>query len=380
MLAPLASRLKPEYRSLASLAPLADEWRRLAARAIEPNVFYEPAFALPAAAAFGPDAHAVCVRDGEGCLAGIFPLRIECLRYGLPFPVLSGFVHPFGPLGTPLADSGNARETAGAFLDCLVADRSLPRILLMPFLPEEGPFAAAFGAALAERNLRAAAFGRHRRAMLAPAVREDYSGRAMDTKTRKELRRQRRRLSELGTLAHSSADDASDVAAVLEQFLALEAKGWKGRVHSAAVQNPAALAFVREAVTALAREGKARGDVLSLDGRAVATILTLCSGGTAWSWKITYDEAFARYSPGVQAMLDLTHDLLADPAVMRTDSCATSGHPMIDRLWSERLALSDRLICLDPGFSPAFAVACGLEAARRAALPALKRFRSAMTR
>ena len=38
-----------EWRWLADLVAVTDEWRELAARALEPNVFYEPAFALPPA-------------------------------------------------------------------------------------------------------------------------------------------------------------------------------------------------------------------------------------------------------------------------------------------------------------------------------------------
>ena len=83
-----------------------------------------------------------------------------------------------------------------------------------------------------------------------------------------------------------------------------------------------------------------------LDGRAIAAIVTLRSGDAAWCWKIAYDEAFARYSPGVQLLLDVTEALLADPRIARADSCATPDHPMIDHIWRERLSLSDRLMCV----------------------------------
>ena len=44
----IESRFRVEWRPLAELAALASEWRALASRALEPNVFYEPAFALAA--------------------------------------------------------------------------------------------------------------------------------------------------------------------------------------------------------------------------------------------------------------------------------------------------------------------------------------------
>ena len=78
-------------------------WRRCA---LEPNVFYEPAFARAAAPVFGRDAGAGLVwsRTMPPRLLGFFPARIERRRYGVPLPVLTGWTHPFAPLGTPLVD------------------------------------------------------------------------------------------------------------------------------------------------------------------------------------------------------------------------------------------------------------------------------------
>jgi CelD/BcsL family acetyltransferase involved in cellulose biosynthesis len=104
-------------------------------------------------------------------------------------------------------------------------------------------------------------------------------------------------------------------------------------------------------------------------------IVTLRSGASAWGWKIAYDEDFARFSPGVQLLLDVTQGLLDDPGVVRADSCATADHPMIDHIWRERLALADRLVSVAPGNAVRFALACRLEPLRRAAIGAAKALR-----
>jgi hypothetical protein len=105
-------------------------------------------------------------------------------------------------------------------------------------------------------------------------------------------------------------------------------------------------------------------------------LVTLQSGATAWCWKIAYDETFARFSPGVQLLLDETQALLDDPNVARADSCATAGHPMIDHVWRERLGFADRLVRLGPQHGLAFSLACRLERVRRAAIAWLKRARA----
>ncbi len=159
----------------------------------------------------------------------------------------------------------------------------------------------------------------------------------------------------------------------------LEASGWKGLAGTAIAGDPALKAFVQGAVTALAAEGKARVDRLLLDGTAIAATITLTSGDTAWCWKIAYNEGLARSSPGVQLICDLTDRLLAGPEPRRVNSCAAAGHPMIDHVWRERLALSDRLIELRPSAMP-FALACGIETARRGAIAAAKALRDRLRR
>jgi hypothetical protein len=117
-----------------------------------------------------------------------------------------------------------------------------------------------------------------------------------------------------------------------------------------------------------------------LDGRAIAALVTLRSGDTAWCWKIAYDESLSRASPGVQLLLDATESILADASIARADSCATPDHPMIDHVWRERLALSDRLMCVVPCNAGLFTQVCQLETARRAAIRMAKRLRGLLRR
>ena len=131
------------------------------------------------------------------------------------------------------------------------------------------------------------------------------------------------------------------VTAALRDFLALEAKGWKGDAGTALIQSPELRHFAETSVDSLARHGQAGVARLLVGSRPIACIVMLQSGGGAWCWKIAYDESLARFSPGVQAMMELTGVLLADDTVAFADSCATPDHPMIDHLWRERLAMTD---------------------------------------
>jgi CelD/BcsL family acetyltransferase involved in cellulose biosynthesis len=374
----IESNFRVEWRPLAELGQIAAEWQSLAARALEPNVFLEPAFALAAAPVFGRDVGAGLVwsRASPLRLMGFFPARIERRRYGVALPMLVGWTHPYGPLGTPLIDRDAGAAVFSAWLDHLASRPDLPHLLLMPYLPVAGPLAEAFAAALAERDGKSISLAGHQRALLAPAgTRAHYLDHAVGAKKRKELRRQRKRLAEAGTLKSSTVREPAAMAAALGDFLELEAAGWKGRAGTAARTQDPVRAFMEKAVTGLARDGKARIALLSAGDRPIAAIVTLQSGATAWCWKIAYDEAFARFSPGVQLLLEMTQALLDDPGVARADSCATADHPMIDHIWRERLGLADRLVRLGPQRQLGFAVACTLERLRRTAFAGLKRLR-----
>ena len=182
-------------------------------------------------------------------------------------------------------------------------------------------------------------------------------------------------MADIGPLKSSSVTAAPAMAAALGDFLMLEAAGWKGRAGTAARADEHIRVFMENAITGLARAGKARIDRLFAGERPIAALVTLHSGATAWCWKIAYDESFARFSPGVQLLIDVTRGLLDDPHVARADSCATADHPMIDHIWRERLGLADHLMQTGPRHPLAFAAACRLERLRRAAIAGLKRAR-----
>jgi CelD/BcsL family acetyltransferase involved in cellulose biosynthesis len=372
--------LRAYWRPLVSLAALADEWRDLAKRALQPNIFYEPDFALSAAEVFGADAGAVLVRSHDGVLRGLFPLQPEPYRYGMMAGVVTGWTHPYAPLGLPLADRDRSEDTLNAWLDHLSGEQDM-RLLMLPYLPDDGAFAAALESVLQSRGLASTSFGGHSRAMLAPGEdRGGYLAQAMSAKLRKELGRQRRRLSDLGEVAHETATDAFAVGAFVQDFLTLEEKGWKGRAGSAAAQDPAIRQFLQNAVTGLARRGQVRADRLTVAGQPAAVTLLLRRGEAAWLWKTAYDESFARYSPGMQLTRDVTEALLKDGSISAADSCATPDHPMIDHVWRERLVLCDRLIALRPGESVRFGLARNLETLRRIAVGAAKSIRNTVVR
>ena len=368
--------LSVEWRWLADLVPVTNAWRDLAARALEHNVFYEPAFALAAGAVFGRDVGAALVWSGEEPrrLLGFFPARVVRRRYGVPLPILEAWTHPYAPLGSPLVDRDAAEPVISAWLTHLAADASLPGVLRLPLIVEDGHFAIALGAVLRRLQMASADFSRHSRPQLVPGDdRAAYLEQAISAHRHRELRRSIRRLADQGALLFTANTEPAAVERDIEDFFVLEAEGWKGEAGTAAARHEELRNFMKSAVGALGGEGKVAVNRILLDGRAIAATITLHSGDSAWYWKTAYDETLARFAPGVLLSAALTEGLAENTAIARTDSCAGPGNPILDNLWRERLLLCDRLIALHP--RAPFRLACRLESLRGAAIGAAKSLR-----
>ena len=371
-----------ELHPLAELASLAAEWRLLAACALEPNVFYEPSFALAAAPLLGRDVQVGLVWSrAPRRLVGLFPVRIERRRFGVPFPVVVGWTHSYAPLGTPLVDREMAEPVIATWLRYIADNAALPDLMLLPLIEQTGVFAATLTDLLARSGCPSTSFGRHERALLLPGdSRADYLQRTMSGKRLRNMRRCHARLRELGAVTLEAEQGSDALSRGLDDFFALEAAGWKGRAGTAAAQDADVRYFMERAVTALGAEDKVLIHSLRANGKAIAIVIALKSGDSAWGWKVAYDEAYASYSPGVLAVAGFTETLLADPAITQADSCATATDTMASRLWNERLTLADWLFTATADAEFSFALASRLEALRRAAITAAKSARDHLRR
>ncbi len=347
-----------------------DAWMALMDRAMEANAFYDPCFALPAALhlAASKRPQFLLVWDETGGerarLCGLLPFQYRRTLTGRP--LAENWLHDFAALGTPLIDREHAIETVDLMLDWLRRQNGSTVGLMFRKLRGDGAFAGLLRtrAALTGREMRD--FDRHERAaLLADDTGGDTLTRSLSSKKRRELRRQRNRLSDQGELTYTSAQQPDEVRAAAEEFLALEASGWKGERGTAFLNDPGNSTFLRTLTRLLARDRKCRIDALRLDGKPVAMGVMLRDRDCAWLWKITFDEAYAATSPGVQFLTDFTRAQLAEPGLRMTDSAAIPNHPMINHIWRDRVAITDTLISMRTHQTRGFALHAALERMQR---------------
>jgi CelD/BcsL family acetyltransferase involved in cellulose biosynthesis len=243
--------------------------------------------------AFAPAAAPLVLvaRDRAGEPVGIAPFLEE--RRG-------GVAHLLAPANDHSARfewvlGPDAAGAAGA-LWAHLRDRVRWDVLLLRDVPRDGPTSTLVEAlARADRHPTGRwESQRSPRVALGGAPVEERAG----GKFRANLRRRARRLQELGAVALRRVDGGPDVNAAVDEFLALEAAGWKGQQGTAIALDPALVGFYRR----IARDAAARGTLalraLTLDGRAVAFHFGLVQGGVYYLPKTAYDETLGSVSPG----------------------------------------------------------------------------------
>ena len=183
----------------------------------------------------------------------------------------------------------------------------------------------------------------------------------------------RSKLSREGEVTSEIVTDPEAVSRALEEFLGLEASGWKKENGTALLCDDQDTRFFRVGFTALAEAGRARIYSLRLDGRPVAMQIVALAGSAASTWKTAYDQAFAAYSPGSLLFVDYTTDFLEDNGIETVDSCSEDDSGYM-AMWTGRKRMSDVRITASHGMSPAFRLTSAVELAFRAGRRLAKRY------
>lgn len=312
-------------------------WERLVADAAEPNPFFEPWFLLPSLRQWAAGRQVVVKAwYCDGALCGLLPIRRSADYYSHTMPHATGWLHANAFCGVPLVAAGHEHAFWRALLTHFDRNPRRALFLHLPKLAVDGPVYSALDRVIGASGRAHYVVAEESRALLTGDLdAAAYIETAMSPKKRKELRRQHNRLAEEGALTFDRVTDAADLPGWTEEFLALEAAGWKGAAGSALASAPDTAAFFTQALAGAAQAGRLERLALRLDGRAIALLVNLMTAPGAYSFKTAFDEDYARFSPGMLLQLE-NLALLERTNIDWADSCAVEGHPMIERLWRDK--------------------------------------------
>src|SRR5262249_45798988 len=256
-----------------ALARRQPEWDVLAANAVETNAFLEPWRFLPAAEFFETGKPLCCVfvyrrpvqPGAPPILCWFFRFERRHRFRRLPIQTLRLWDAAHVVL-TPLVHREHARQTLHCLFDWAVREGRCS-LIEMPMIHGEGPFHQALVDVLNERRMLSFVEDTCNRAMLRRGRdAKSYLADTLDPESLRNWRRQRRRLSEQGKLELRVLQAGDDIDQWLEQFLALEASGWKGREQTALKSTVSSEAIFRASGRNAFAVGKLQMLGLFLDG------------------------------------------------------------------------------------------------------------------
>jgi len=322
------------------------ELTELAENALDENLFYEPWMLFPALEVFTSASNLFLVLvytatstngTNQRVLCGFFPLEKRWLYHGLPLPYFTLWRHPYCFLSTPLVHKLYAFAAYRTFFKWAKNEQRYAQVMELPQLSADGPASDMLHSVIRHDAGIKFAESLYTRAILYPrGDAEIYLANSLSGKSRKELRRKKKRLSELGHVEFTELDDSDDLEIWMHDFMQLEAAGWKGRngtaFKSKSVDKEYFLVVIREAF----KRGKLMMLALRLDGRPLAMKCNLLSFDGGYAFKIAFDENFRHFSPGVLLELEHIRRVHRNVCIRWMDSCAKPDNFMINHLWSGR--------------------------------------------
>src|SRR5258706_5988814 len=344
-------------RDLSTLPDSVQAWEELAAAAFEPNVCYEHWMLRPALQEFGAgkDISIVLVLihdphnpDAPTKLGGLFPL-VQIPRYKkLMVPVLSLWQHAHCYMCTPLVRADAARECMVELFHWLRSGGANASLLELRCISGDGRFHKLLADLCNELGLRSCITDIFTRGLWRERNdRNTLTESAVPGDLRRRLRRKERRLSERGRVEHVAMRPEDDIGRWIDDFLRIEASGWKGQSGSALASSEGDRRYFTEIATSAFHRGRLLMLGLNFDGFAIARRCAFVAGEGSFAFKTAYDEEFADFSPGAMLEGASIRQLQTLPAVRWMVSCAAAAHFLVNRLSNDRQTFQSLAVCGD---------------------------------
>lgn len=358
-----ADVLSTEVVSSERFSQLDGAWRDLVPRAMIPNVFMGPDFVSAAGAS--REILVVLVwgrKEQDRRLEGVWALTRRKLRKFLPLPTLSAALNRQCALGSPVIRRDNPDPVFHAIFDAIAAEPTLVKaVCVRQFIVHKRMLDVLSRVLEARQSPLVTLRQRERPIIEKENDQSTFDSICKSSKRLSNLRRCRRNLSRKYETEEVSYREPEDVASALEDFLLLEASGWKGVRRTALACNTDTSNFARAWLTGLAVKGDVSIEALRVDGQPIGmSILAVC-GDWAFLWKTCYDEQFSQFGPGGLNLEQVSRNILVNGRLKFVDSCAWDVSCLVGHYWKHVAEVVDVMFDVRRGGSKLTTAAARLD-------------------
>ncbi|HYX54073.1 MAG TPA: GNAT family N-acetyltransferase [Candidatus Limnocylindrales bacterium] len=313
----------------------------LACSVVEANVFYEPWMILPALKAFGKSKNLIFVllylqgtNERGGQLCAFFPFERRTRFARLPARTLILWQYQECYLSTPLLRRGYELPAIRALVQWARNSPMGADVIEGIEMGGDGVVHSSLLRTLQSLGLKSLAAWRDRPLMVPRASCEEYMRQAISGDRRRVLRSRQRNLEKLGPI-HYTEPMETTLDSWIDNFLDIEASGWKGRQKVAAVCHENTREFFRTVIREACRRGRLEAFTLNCGAVPVAARCSFMARPGAFLYKSAYQEQYARYSPGALLELERIRRAHENKEIHWVDSCVSASFdhylPWIDR-------------------------------------------------
>jgi len=139
------------------------------------------------------------------------------------------------------------------------------------------------------------------------------------------LKQSRNRLSRLEDVEFMQIKNITDLEWAYEEFVELEASGWKGEGGRSIRQTPELDNYYRHLIKNSTNNVRCVIDLLKVEGKFIAGQLSIHDSSAAAVVKVGYDEQYSYYRPGVVLFDELVKNCCEDAKLTRIDTVNDSA-------------------------------------------------------
>lgn len=286
--------------------------------------------------------------DKKTELLGLFPLEVKRGYHRVPVRYYSLWNHIHCFLSTPLVRKNKELFCLDIFFKWLSNQHFGKHLFQFDQIGIDEPFCLTLQSYLNSRDAISENVESYGRAMLNSRLpSEKYLLSAISAKHLKDLKKKKKKLAELGVLEFKQLLKFDDLELWIHDFLKLERSGWKGLANSAIDCDKRQREFLEDVLKGAFKRRSLAFFAMTLNDLPIAMRIGFISGGGVFSFKISFDERYARYSPGVLLEIEHIRYLLDCSDLKWADSCALPGSSMLNRLFRQKKNISSIAVATD---------------------------------
>jgi len=340
-------------------------WQNLSQAASGDSVFAASWFVQSVLAHFDPrqQFQLLVYRAPDGQWNGILPL-VRAARLGrIPFRHCRNLLDANQFMGVPLVRPGHEYAFWHHLFDLFDNMESGFDGIRLAEMPDDHRATRALQALCRDQGRALECLSKKQRAAWRPCG-DTTANAGTDPRRRRRLAALERQLAQHhGPVRLEAIEVQRQLDRWVDEFLALEIAGWKGRQGSALASDSATASHFRHIAHMGFAAGQFRALTLRAGCRPVAMTSYFLEGEHGFGFKMAFDESFARFAPGIMLKRMLMRRYGANTNLY-FDSCSTADAAMINSLWPERRTIGDYVVATGrPGDNHRFAMAMS---ARRA--------------